>query len=44
MECAVVMVPTYDAIVAAEKEVDAIGRRFGGFGDGFGSSGEAGGG
>jgi len=34
------MVPTYEAVVAAEKEVDEIGRRFGGFGDGFGSSGD----
>jgi hypothetical protein len=39
-ECTVVMVPTYEAVVAAEKEVDAIGQRFGGFGDGFGSFGD----
>ena len=39
-ECTVVMVPTYEAVVAAENEVDAIGRRFGGFGDGFGSFGD----
>ena len=39
-ECAVVMVPTYEAVLAVEKEVDGIGRRFGGFGDGFGCSGD----
>ena len=38
-ECSRVMVPTYAAVVAAEQEVDEIGRRFGGFGDGFGSFG-----
>jgi len=38
-ECSRVMVPTYEAVVAAEAEVDEIGRRFGGFGDGFGSFG-----
>jgi hypothetical protein len=38
-ECSRVMVPTYTAVVAAEQEVDELGRRFGGFGDGFGSSG-----
>lgn len=36
------LVPTYEAVVAAENEVDAIGRRFGGFGDGFSSSGDVG--
>jgi hypothetical protein len=39
-ECTVVMVPTYEAVVAAEKEVDEIGRRCGGFADGFGSFGD----
>jgi len=36
----VLMVPTCEAVVAAEKEVDEIGRRVDGFGDGFGSFGD----
>ena len=39
-ECTVVLVPTYEAVIAAERELDRIGRRFGGFGDGFGSWGD----
>jgi hypothetical protein len=39
-ECTVVMVPTYHDVIAAENEFDAIGRQFGGFGDGFGSLGD----
>ena len=39
--CTKVLVPSYEAIVATEQEVDEIGRRFGGHGDGFGSFGNA---
>ena len=39
-ECTRVMVPTYAAVVAAENEVDELGRRSGGFADGFGSFGD----
>jgi len=42
-ECSRVMVPTYAAVVAAEQEVDEIGQRFGGFGDGLVRSGGSGG-
>jgi hypothetical protein len=34
------MVPTYDDVIAAENEFDALGRQFGGFADGFGSFGD----
>jgi hypothetical protein len=38
-ECSRVMVPTYPTVVAAEQEMDELGRRLGGFGDGFASFG-----
>ena len=39
-ECVVVMIPSYEDVIAAENEFDAIGRKFGGLGDGFGSFGD----
>ncbi len=39
--CTKTMVPEYKAVVAIERQLDALGREFGGSSDGFGSFGNA---
>lgn len=39
-ECTKVMLPTYDAVVGAQAELEKVARRFGAYVDGWGSFGE----
>lgn len=39
--CTKTMIPEYKAVVAIERQLDAIGREYGGSSDGFGSFGNA---
>jgi hypothetical protein len=39
--CTKTMLPTYDGVVGAERELDELSRPFGGHSDGWGTSGNA---
>lgn len=39
--CTKTIIPAFDTVIRIERELDAIGRSFGGYADGFGSYGNA---